>query len=279
MEWMRVGDVIFIVGSLIVFVFSAMAVKETRFREIRFDDHDRNEFLECMMYAVSAIIFFVGSFFYFPGIYGSDKQLMIKGQIAGAILFVIGSLGFACASFFNAMGMATESKDHADNKGYRKIHLYHAFAVFNSLFGAVMFVVGSMLYRVATRFCMEIEIDTVKFDERLEQACTETELSGTILYIIGSTMFVAEAILNYICMHLKRDLEEELDLNSPKVKHGGYSPVDTTDYDDDTVRVRSNEVAQNNGKSWIELQGSHARDYSPAASTDYEESEGDEHCC
>merc|ERR1712107_942796 len=123
---------------------------------------------------------------------------------------VAGSLGFAIASFFNAVGMATEHQGVREHPIAVKIHTLHVWAVFNSLFGSIAFVAGSLLYRVATRFCMEIEFDQGK-DEELEQACLDTDLTGTSIYILGSLMFTAEACLNYKCMHLKWELEESME--------------------------------------------------------------------
>lgn len=215
------GDILFIVGSVITFVFAAYNLVESRAHWLNYYDaerEDRIEFWEVAMFFLAGLVFMVGSFFYWPGIYDAwcgeactetdINDMEFNGESWGAFLFVMGSLMFVCASMFNAIGLGMNKyEEERDDQVAVAVHYIHLVALISSQLGSTAFVVGSFLYRPVFPACPELteryagEAQTGQ--EEAEAVCTSTGTAGTWLYIYGSFFYVLEAILNLVSSALK----------------------------------------------------------------------------
>lgn len=221
---LRFGDELFIAGSVITFVFAAYNIIESRQHWLNYYDaerEDRIEFWEVTMFFLAGLVFMVGSFMYWPGIYtwwcGEDAtvctehvigDMEFRGESWGAFLFVMGSLMFVAASMFNAIGLGM-NKSEADTKNQAAvaIHYIHVVALIASQLGSTCFVVGSFLYRPVFPACPAL---TERYagaaqagQEEAQAACTSTGTYGTWLYIYGSSLYVLESLLNFASSAVK----------------------------------------------------------------------------
>jgi len=143
---LKLGDELFIAGSVITFVFAAYNLIESRNHWMNYYDaerEDRIEFWEVTMFFLAGLVFMVGSFFYWPGIYGTwcgegcsehdVNDLEFNGESWGAFLFVMGSLMFVCASMFNAIGLGMNKyeEDQKDTVAVT-VHYIHPVALISS---------------------------------------------------------------------------------------------------------------------------------------------------
>lgn len=220
---LKVGDVLFIVGSVITFVFAAYNLIESRNHWMAYYDaerEDRIEFWEVSLFFVAGFVFMIGSFFYWPGVYewwcggGVDctehviGELEFNGESWGAFLFVMGSLMFLGASMFNAIGLGMNKfEDDINNTVAVTVHYIHLVALVASQLGSTCFVVGSFLYRPVFPACPSL---TERYagaaqtnQTRAEEVCESTGTAGTWLYIYGSGLYCLEAVLNFISSALK----------------------------------------------------------------------------
>lgn len=215
------GDILFIVGSVITFVFAAYNLVESRTHWLdyyRAEREDRIEFWEVAMFFLAGLVFMVGSFFYWPGIYetwcGEDcteheiNDMEFNGESWGAFLFVMGSLMFVCASMFNAIGLGMNKyEEERDDQVAVAVHYIHLVALISSQLGSTCFVVGSFLYRPVFPPCAALteryagEAQTGQ--EEAEKACESTGTAGTWLYVYGSCFYVLEALLGLVSSALK----------------------------------------------------------------------------
>lgn len=218
---LRLGDMLFIGGSFITLLFAAYNLIESRNHWLNYYDaerEDRIEFWEVAMFFLAGIVFFIGSLFYWPGIYntwcGADctetqiNDLEFQGESWGAFLFVMGSLGFVCASMCNAIGLGMNKyEDDVNNKDAVVVHYIHLVALIASQLGSTLFVVGSFLYRPVFPACPSLteryvgEAQTGQ--EEAAEACESTGSAGTWLYIYGSCFYCLEALLNFIASAIK----------------------------------------------------------------------------
>lgn len=218
---LRFGDVLFILGSFITFVFAAYNLIESRNHWLNYyaaEREDRIEFWEVSMFFLAGLVFFVGSLFYWPGVYqnwicqGCTETAVndweFWGESWGAFLFVMGSLMFVCASMFNAIGLGMNKyeDDQTDPVAVR-VHYIHLIALISSQLGSTCFVVGSFLYRPVFPACPAL---TERYagqaqtgQEVAEEACESTGTAGTWLYVYGSYFYILEALLNFTSTALK----------------------------------------------------------------------------
>jgi hypothetical protein len=219
------GDALFIVGSVITFVFAAHTLFESRQHWIHYGDaerEDRVEFLEVAMFFMAGLIFMLGSFFYWPGIYdwwcGENcdptrlENMEFNGESWGAFLFILGSVGFSLAAMLNAMGMGLNKQEQSQEPLLQVCHYLHVVALLCAQIGAVMFTCGSFLYRPqineGNNGCAEhmeryAEGDTTATHPETAHVCQSAGAYGTTLYIVGSICYVIEAFLNFTCSVLK----------------------------------------------------------------------------
>merc|ERR1712187_1080072 len=101
------------------------------------------------MYLVASVIFCAGTVFFWPGIYSSDDQAL-WGQETGAWFFIFGSAGFVLASYWNALGIATDySPTHVANSKEARAYRFAAIGLCFTMIGSICFLTGSVLYRPA----------------------------------------------------------------------------------------------------------------------------------
>lgn len=217
---LKLGDTLFIIGSVITFVFALYALMESRAHWINYveaEREDRIEFWESSMFFFAGLVFMVGSFFYWPGIYnwwyeGQEQHIINEmeesGESHGAWCFILGSLLFLIASMFNAIGLGMNKEENEKNPMMTVCHYIHIAALFCSQLGSVLFVAGSWMYRPVIGgscpdFNARYEGQAQEGEPVAEHACQSTGEFGTYLYIYGSVLYLLEAILNFTNSALK----------------------------------------------------------------------------
>jgi len=147
----EVGDWLYILGSLLTLLLALWAMHEAwqanRHHDADKEEKQRDELMENLNFVLASIIFLVGAVSFMPGVYsGPDEEL--AGHEIAAWCFVLGSFGFVLASFWNAVGMASEhghrqlpDSAHATCFQLSKVSLCLA------MVGGVLFVTGSFLHR------------------------------------------------------------------------------------------------------------------------------------
>jgi len=220
-----VGDWIFIVGSFMSVLGSLHAIDESHavshmsemtsrksLSNMRLRK-ERNEFLENVSYLVAGAIFFLGSIFFMPGIYGDHEELEESYQRIGSYLFIAGSFGFVLATYFSAIEMAADPNHQNFEQGSVKMrcHYLHVLGLGFAQIGAVFFVVGSFLYRPLFALGHPAAAD-----------------AGTKCYIIGSVLFTLESVLNYRIFQLKSLMDGYLDGSSAAVELEGEAAASSS---------------------------------------------------
>lgn len=226
---LKLGDTLFILGSIITFVFALFNLIESRAHWQNYykaEREDRIEFWETSMFFFAGLIFMIGSFFYWPGIYswwyaGAAEcgesppedchyinEMEESGEAHGARCFIAGSFMFLIASMFNGIGLGMNKEEAEPNPTSVVVHYIHIAALFMSQMGSVLFVAGSWMYRpVIGGACGEFEPAYIGAEQEGEvvaqHACESTGTFGTKLYIIGSAMYLVEALLNFTNSALK----------------------------------------------------------------------------
>lgn len=178
---------------------------------------DRIEFWETTMFFLAGLIFMVGSFFYWPGLYdwwheGETEHAIHEaeefGEALGAYLFVTGSVLFLIASMFNAIGLGMNKEEKEKNPISVKTHYIHLCGLTCSQLGSVLFVAGSFMYRPAIGspcpdYTARYEGAAQASEPVAAHACETTGSFGTHLYIYGSILYSIEAILGFVNSILK----------------------------------------------------------------------------
>lgn len=228
---LKLGDALFIVGSVITFVFAAYNLIESRAHWQHYymaEREDRIEFWESSMFFFAGLVFMVGSFFYWPGIYNwwyadadesTINDLEESGEAHGARCFIAGSVMFLIASMFNAIGLGMNKEEAAKNDVAVWTHYIHIAGLMCSQLGSVLFVAGSWMYRPAIGgacpdFTERYEGAAQAGEPVAERACESTGSFGTKLYIWGSLLYLIEALLGFTNSALKHQY-----LNEGKVGH------------------------------------------------------------
>jgi len=204
------GDWFFVIGSAITVCLSIYAIHEShaleKFSEmLRLTGGEnrlmRNEFLEQLNFLGSGIIFFIGSLLYMPGIYGDNQEMKEYGAALGAYCFIAGSMGFVMATFFSAIGMASDPNHQNLQPGSIKMycHYLHIMGLACSQIGSVFFVTGSVLYRPIFAFGQDVAAD-----------------AGTRYYLVGSVLYTIEALLCLKVCYLKSSMDGHEEGKVPK---------------------------------------------------------------
>jgi len=204
------GDWFFVIGSAITVCLSIHAIHEShaleKFSEmLRLTGGEnrlmRNEFLEQLNFLGSGIIFFIGSLLYMPGIYGDNQEMKEYGAALGAYCFITGSMGFVMASFFSAIGMASDPNHQNLQPGSIKMycHYLHIMGLACAQIGSVFFVTGSVLYRPIFAFGQDVAAD-----------------AGTRYYLVGSVLYTIEALLCLKVCYLKSSMDGHEEGKVPK---------------------------------------------------------------
>jgi len=194
LQW---GMVLFIIASG---VYVGVAVLEAH---EMWSAHSSNlaessAFHEQIAYLVSAIIFTIGTVLYWPHIYNDNDTVALYGEAISRWCFMLGSLGFVIASFWNAVSLADVlHEDHAT----KLWHNLTKAALFFSIMGGVFFVTGSYLYFI------NIEDGCSQYwpvQGNSTVGCVSVTDHGTVLYVIGSLFYLTQSILNLIKLCMKQ---------------------------------------------------------------------------
>jgi len=186
-------------------------------------------FHEQMAYVVSAIIFTAGTVLYWPGIYGTDVATEAIGELAACWCFVIGSFGFVVAGFWNALSLADEAAGGDDEGGVIWMRLTRL-GLFFSLLGGVFFTIGSYLYTLDTEEGCQEYLPESK-TKQTGKWCVGVTDQGTILYIIGSVCYLAQAIINCVKLCIRNCEDIRAGYCEVNDYEGGDSDTDRILYD------------------------------------------------
>lgn len=210
-ETRYVGALCFLAGSGIFAVLAAVNMLEQQAFRAHFvsehqllgapeaGEHALPRALENGCYFVASLLFVLGSLLYVHRFYYE-----VKDEEIGAWLFIWGSLGYALASYFNALDIPHVFAKEQHWRGLdvnfppevtRAAYRLAAVALCCTQIGSICFVTGSYLYRpaLATK-CAEHDDDEV---------CVSSLPQGTWLYTIGSVLFLVQSFLNLRACVLK----------------------------------------------------------------------------
>jgi len=216
----KIGDIIFVVAGVLGVVQSGAALvaacqwepqDEDEAQDVLLPLHNNkqlNAIQSALLFLVSNIIFVVGAFCFWPDIkawFGEETEITLGS--AGAWLFVIGSMGFVIAAFNNGLALGKTYGAKKDRGIFDVVYRLKKNALLCALIGSICFVVGSILYRPGlNKSCTPIganttdasgkPIETVDPTDVFSSKCAETALFGTYLYILGSVLFLIEALLD-----------------------------------------------------------------------------------
>jgi hypothetical protein len=168
----------------------------------RFNDEDRHEVYETALFVVSSFIFTAGTFLFMPGIYKSEESEQVWHEV-GAWSFITGSLCLVFACYYNGLGIAESRAAARAVKHCVKtdfVFKLNTIGLGMTQIGSVMFVTGSFLYRPAfasrKHSAMVARFDTVTNN-------------GTILFLVGSLIYLSQSVLALIIGLVKHDLDDE----------------------------------------------------------------------
>lgn len=208
-----IADWIFIIGSLIAVAFAAVQVHESHALEHLSEMTQltglksrrlRNEFMEHMLFAVASFIFFLGSIFFMPGIYGENEEAERTGQAYGSRLFIAGSFMLVMASFFAAVGMAADPAHQHFKQGSQNLKCHYIFiaGLACSQLASVCFVSGSVLFRPVFSYGKPLAGDV-----------------GVDFYVVGSMLYVLESFLGLWVLLIKHSSSFAGNVEDVAVQH------------------------------------------------------------
>mmetsp|Transcript_48560 Transcript_48560/g.140703 ORF Transcript_48560/g.140703 Transcript_48560/m.140703 type:complete len:344 (-) Transcript_48560:56-1087(-) len=207
------------------------------------------ELMESVSYFVSSVIFAVGCVLFYPHLF-SDEKHAEYGEEIGAFMFIIGSFGFVVGAFWNSMAMVKAATVHVPKVGsteYRRRQVMAA-ELFMSLMGSVLFVTGSFLYRPSYATNCDHEslakaakamktspahvallrrrsshailgapppADDPVLSEDFQGLCVNVMNQGTLLYVLGSILFILQCLLGF----WRRSLTNELQKQEERQEH------------------------------------------------------------
>lgn len=190
------ADILFTLFSLLSFVANIIDLCTTSNLKKEFSDQVLSiGVTETLLYAISGFFFFMGCFFYWPAV----------GQgVLGAWFFILGSLGYLIASAYNGFGLGVYAmKVTVAGRDFSALLTLQQFGICALVSGATFFVCGSMFYRPAFNGCLRASSDAV---------CRSTTYFGTVLYIIGATLLLMEALINIVVSPYKVSSESLVEM-------------------------------------------------------------------
>jgi len=243
----ELGCVLFIVGSLVFLGKSVVNMYELLTHHgvetISEEMAHFAEFCEHICYVASCLLFVVGSILFWPGVYGDSEENKLTGETIAVWTFIIGSLGFAVASFFNAILLSkTDTFQALPGEIGRRCYQLACWTLLCSQLGALLFVTGSFMYHpgynnhcqrsmliskkwktiggknitfdkavgmIASQF--HRERDAVKELIPHRTWCRDILTDGTRLYIIGSVLYLLQALLYLRITWIKQVARDEND--------------------------------------------------------------------
>mmetsp|Transcript_39470 Transcript_39470/g.91610 ORF Transcript_39470/g.91610 Transcript_39470/m.91610 type:complete len:339 (-) Transcript_39470:132-1148(-) len=204
------------------------------------------ELMESSCYLAASAVFAVGCVLFYPHLF-KDEVKKEYGEEIGAYMFILGSFGFVIAAYYNALAMVKGAAIHKAPKigsiEYTKRQIV-AGELFLSTIGSVLFVTGSFLYRpsYATNCSHEallkskeaehgaggLKTSLARLRPRLSHSllgvavpqpegmtedfrvlCVNVMNQGTMLYLLGSALFVGQCGLAFWRMYLQKRQERE----------------------------------------------------------------------
>lgn len=224
---LEIGEILFIVASLIYVLVGVLEMFEMCHTAGEAGIWGNSAFHEQMAYLVSATVFAFGTVLYWPGIYGKNKDAEAKGVFAASWCFILGSLGFVIASFWNAIQLSEHPEDQHGGKTWNRLT---KMSLFFSIMGGVLFVTGSYLFSLdVENACGDktanIPITGQNTTGQPKSAgskswCLGVTDQGTVLFVIGSVFYTISSMLNCAKLIVKRCV---------KFNKHGYCEVSTGD--------------------------------------------------
>lgn len=144
-----IGNWLFIGGCAInaAILGLVMCERAAAKRHKSLTDKGRDELIECAHYFVSTVIFMIGCVFFNPNLY-TAKHDAEWAHAVGSWCFIVGSIGFLLASYFNALGIAADHVEGARAGGALKLCGQLAqLGLLLTMCGSACFVLGSFLAR------------------------------------------------------------------------------------------------------------------------------------
>jgi hypothetical protein len=193
----------FFVTSMVNTMLSAVAAHEAyRFdgmTEVKRVAHER-ELIETSLAVIGNMMFAIGSILFLPAVYEHDER---NDLTAGTALFLAGSLLFGIGSFFNVLGLlSVKALEHEPITFHVGV-----FSILLVTLGCYAFVSGSYFYFPQ----LEPESDGGT-DCGVTQTWNNIDF-GTHQYVVGSSCFLASALLNLVNSLLKRRLDAKVHTN------------------------------------------------------------------
>jgi len=201
-----VGDILFIVCSIIVGIICGKALYETMDEKGELMEHmmnrvERNEIFESALFVIAAIIFTIGSIIYYPYWDFGSPENKEWWESWGACSFIAGSFCFVLAGFFNGYGKS--QFDHTmSTKREFPTYILKKYGLLCVVLGSVFFVVGSYLYRPGFHKGCNSEMANGA-EGKNEGICADSMNVGTWQYIYGSIFFSIDACFQFACLILR----------------------------------------------------------------------------
>lgn len=207
---LEIGEMLFIVASLIYVGVGCLEMHEL-FVANGSNVWSDSTFHEQLAYLISASIFTAGTILFWPNIYKlwNVPQWEEAGTSLAAWCFVIGSMGFVIASFWNALSLADSAEEDAAEGGKTWMRLTKM-ALFFSIMGGVFFVVGSYLYTLDAEQGCKRQRPSKNTSNNINNSitsgtwCVSITDQGTILYFFGSIFYTIQSFLNCTKLCLRK---------------------------------------------------------------------------
>lgn len=207
---LEVGEILFMVASSFYLLIGIIEIIQMC-QESSDGVLSNTAFHEQMAYLLSAVIFTTGTVLYWPNLF-QDPGVAKNAEQVACWCFVIGSLGFVIAGFWNAVSLHPVDEEHGEGQCW---HRLTKSALFFSLLGGVFFVTGSYLYT------LDVEEGCNPDEGKKSQStlCIGVADQGTWLFVLGSFFYLIQAILNATKLCVRQCLLPD-----------GYCAVDDDDY-------------------------------------------------
>lgn len=185
----RIGIWLYIIASTGVTILAIKAVWESRNKykaalKADEDDDTRHELCETVLYAVAGFVFAVGTWLFLPEF--QSAAIAWDANTAAAWLFIIGSFAFVFAGINNALNLRHDRAGLTETS-YRLAETSLLFAIS----GSVLFVVGSFYFRPSGYS----ECTPEEEGGSTEHWCQSSTETGVVCFIVGSCLFVMQAIM------------------------------------------------------------------------------------
>ena len=201
--------------------------------------HDNHEINENICFFIACLIFAIASILYEPNLI-SDPVTSTKAHALGSWSFIVGSILFQLGSFYACLGLSHYYSTLVTSGYAVEIALWckslYIWGLLCTQIGSVAFVTGSYLYRPGLEdHCSHVRgsssssssssssnnnnssssgsvpshysvyIDGVLVEDNIMGVdCVSSINEGTLLYVVGSALFVCQSLLNLYSCWLKQ---------------------------------------------------------------------------